>query len=93
MCLSPRLERIGEEKSIFVDISLNTTGLSSTDDSVQTTVIMLYRRLLSRDPTADEVATIATLADPFGDVVELQGYDVAKMICVAVGAQMEFVLQ
>ena len=84
--------RLGEPLEVFRQLDLQANNLTPDSLEVNDTAIQLYRLLLARDPNDEELAAIVALAGPV-DGTPLQGFDIAKLMCFAIGTQMEFLLQ
>jgi hypothetical protein len=69
---------------VFRHVDLGAGALSAGAAGVEAQVDELYRRLLSRDPTAEERAAVATLAEG------VSGSDFAKLACFSIGTTTEF---
>jgi hypothetical protein len=75
---------------VWREIDLELTSLDPNDVAIGNDVQGLYRRLLARDPTAEESALVASLAeDVNGEPVSPR--DFAKMACYAVATTSEFI--
>lgn len=71
---------------------LDAESLSSTSPEVAAQITDLYRRVLARDPTDNEVAQVASLADAAdGDTPNAR--DFSKMACYAITSTTEFLFQ
>lgn len=76
-------------KVVWREIDLNASSLDPDSDAVANDVQSLYRRLLARDPTPEESALVASLAeDVSGQPVYAR--DFAKMACYSVATTSEF---
>lgn len=74
---------------VWREIDLEATALDPNDVAIANDVQGLYRRLLARNPTAEETALVASLAeDVNGEPVSPR--DFAKMACYAVATTSEF---
>ncbi len=69
---------------VFRHVDLGAGALSAGAAGVEAQVDELYRRLLSRDPTAEERSAVATLAEG------VSGSDFAKLACFSIGTTTEF---
>ena len=74
----------GAQAQVFNQFSLNAPSVSAED--VEKLTVDLFRRILARDPTAEEVATIKTIGPQMGDAAS-----VAKSVCFAIGTLPEFI--
>ena len=79
-------------KVLWKNIDFAAASLSHDDPAIKTDVTELYHRLLSRDPTADELAAVASLADDVNGA-PVNPRDFAKMACYAVATTTEFLFQ
>ncbi len=61
---------------------------SAADPAIAATVTELYRRFLARDPTADEVQLVTTLANGEGEPA-LSSQEFAALACFTIGSSTE----
>ncbi|MEM9454070.1 MAG: hypothetical protein AAGF11_07815 [Myxococcota bacterium] len=73
----------GGAPEVFTAIDLNGPGLDPSDEAVEEQISLLYRRLLSREPTSEEVEIIAALAQ---DTTPQQ---FGTLACFAIGTTTE----
>lgn len=73
----------GGVPEVFTAIDLNGPGLDPGDDAVEEQISQLYRRLLSREPTSEEVEIVAALAQ---DTTPQQ---FGTLACFAIGTTTE----
>lgn len=76
-------------KVVWQNIDLDATSLDPSDPDIADDTRALYRRLLARDPTPEESALVATLADDVNGL-PVSPRDFAKMACYAVATTTEF---
>jgi hypothetical protein len=75
--------------ALFKELDLNGAAPSRDDTRVGATITELYRRLLGRNPSADELDAVAELAsDASGQPVAAT--DFATLACFAIGGSTEF---
>ncbi len=74
---------------VFGRLDLGGAAPEPSDSAAQEAIRTLYRRLLARDPTREEVAMVAELAvDETGQAVS--AVDFATLSCFAIGSSVEF---
>ena len=74
---------------VFTDLDLSGPAPEASNEAVGGTATALYRRLLSRDPLAEEIELLAQLTvDDAGDPVS--AVDFAKLACFTVASSTEF---
>lgn len=91
--MSACANRAGLDRSgpavVFTELDLGKAAPGPDDEAFTATVTALYRRLLSRDPTPEELTTLEALTvDAAGEPVT--AYDFAVLTCFAVGTSSEF---
>ena len=77
---------------VWKHIDFAAPSLSHDDANIATDVTELYHRLLARDPTTEELALVASLADDVNGA-PVSPRDFAKMACYAVATTSEFLFQ
>jgi hypothetical protein len=73
---------------VFKALDMNGAMPDPRDARVSATITELYQRLLARNPTADELATVAELARD-ADQRPLAAFDFARLSCFAIGGSTE----
>lgn len=95
--LSACIHRVDADKAgspvVFGQIDLERPDLplsdANIDAAVSAQIVALYRRLLSRDPTTDEIARLkALVVDADGQPISAR--DFAVLSCFAVGTSTDF---
>jgi hypothetical protein len=74
---------------VFTDIDLESAAIDAESAGLKETVDELYKRLLSRIPTAEERASVLILADES----PLTGEEFARLSCFVVATLPEFTFQ
>jgi hypothetical protein len=74
---------------VFRNLDLTAASVDRDDPALASDVEELYRRLLAREPSEEELELTKGLADPV-DGVSPTARDVAKMACYAVATSTEF---
>lgn len=84
------LDAFSGTRVVWQTIDLAAASLDPSDPAIATDVQLLYRKLLARNPTPEESALVASLAeDVNGENVPAR--DFAKMACYAVATTSEFI--
>jgi hypothetical protein len=74
---------------VFKALDLNGPAPAAEDPATSATITELYRRLLARNPTSEEVAIVAELTTQASGE-RLAAADFATLSCFAVGGSTEF---
>jgi hypothetical protein len=74
---------------VFTQLSFDQPLPAADDAAVTATVSDLYKRLLAREPSAEELSLVAALAEPDGDDA-LTAKDFATLACFSIGSSTEF---
>jgi hypothetical protein len=86
------LDKASATPAVWKNLDLNSADISANvgpDSGFYKDTVELGRRLLGRDPSADEIAELAVLAkDEAGAPVP--SAEVAKLVCFALGTSKEF---
>lgn len=83
---STRADRDASGKpEVFTKLEFDEQLPAADDPAIHDTVVTLYRRLLARDPSSDEVKLVASLAE---DGVKPR--DFAALACFTIGSSTEF---
>ncbi len=77
---------------LFRHYRLDAPFVSSQSPEVRAQVTDIYRRVLAREPTNDEVRRVALLAEPVDGVLPT-ARDFSKMACYAITSTSEFLFQ
>lgn len=77
---------------VWKNIDFHAPSLSHNDPAITADVTELYHRLLAREPSAEELGLVASLADDV-EGVPVPPRDFAKMACYAVATTSEFLFQ
>ena len=76
-----------EQRALWKNIDLQGAGLAD-DEGMRADVTLLYRRMLARDPTAEELDLVVSLREDVSGA-PVSGRDFAKMACFAVATTSE----
>ncbi len=79
------LDVAGPDRVVFTSIDLAAASLDSEADAVGEQIRALYRRLLRRDATEEEVAIVAELAAP-----EVSAATFSQLACFSIATTTEF---
>ena len=94
MVASACAERVARDANgvpkVFIHVDLSLAEVSSTTPGMAEQTIALYRRLLARDPTAEEVDIVV---DTIDGTPPLNAEDAALSSCIAIATTTEVVFQ
>jgi hypothetical protein len=82
-------EALAGQAALFKELDLNGAAPPADDARVGATITELYRRLLARDPSADELGWVAELASTASGQ-PVAAADFATLACFAIGGSTEF---
>lgn len=86
---STRAERDAQGRpEVFSKLRFDRPLPAADDPAIRDTVVDLYRRLLARDPSSEEIKLVASLADDADE--ELRPQDFAALACFTIGSSTEF---
>ena len=74
---------------VFTSLDLDAESVDPDDENLEAQIVLLYRRLLSRDPLPQEVAAITD--GLLGTERSLSALEFAKLACFAIGSTTEFI--
>jgi hypothetical protein len=88
---STRAERDAHGRAeVFTKLKFDQPLPAADDPAIRDTVVELYRRLLARDPSMDELKLVAALAEPADDEPALEPPEFAALACFSIGSSTEF---